>query len=405
MRKVSFGLAVVASLLVGCGGGEAVAPPAAPTPPAAPAAPTAEAPKAEAPKAEEPKPQLSMAELQKKAGMAMGEALNARDAKKLAALYTDNAVVKMAGAPSDLVGRDAVTKHWDMLFTAFSKTKMMSSRVWMKDDVVVVEWGWTGTHAGEFPPGVKATEKAVGAMGVDVMWFTPEGLIKEQHTYHDMGTIMSQIGVSKQKARPVPTLGSAPQMVASTNSADETKNVDALKKMFGAIEKKSEADFIGSATDDITWDDMTQPEAMKGKAAGKKYFADVQKGFKDAKISVEKAWGVGDFVITETTFSGTHTGPFMGMQPTKKAVNIHGVDIVQFKDGKMVKGWTYGNSAEVMVQLGLMPAHGAKDAAKDAKPGAAAPAGKTDAKPAAPAAAPAKTDAKPAAPAAAPAKK
>ena len=31
-------------------------------------------------------------------------------------------------------------------------------------------------------------------------------------------------------------------------------------------------------TDDITWDDMTQPETMKGKAAGKKFFADDDQG-------------------------------------------------------------------------------------------------------------------------------
>lgn len=382
MRRISFGLSAVALVLVACGG-EAVTPPTTPTPPVATTAPApteTPAPVAEAPKAA---PQLSMPELQKKAGMAMGEAINAHDAKKLASLYTENATLKIAGAP-DMTGRDALVKHWDMIFKAFPDMKTMSSRVWMKGDVVVVEWGWTGKHSTEFPPGVKATEKPVGAMAVDVMWFTPEGLVKEQHTYHDMGTVMSQIGVSKQKGRPVPTLATAPTTVVSTNAADEAKNVEAAKKMYAAFEKKSDADFLGNSADDLAWDDMTMPETMKGKAAGKKFFGEMTKAFPDVKMETTNVWAVGDFVIAEGTLSGTHKGAFMGIQPTKKAISLHGIDILQYKDGKMIRGWSYGNGAEMMTQLGLMPQPGAKADAKAADP-KAAPA-KTDAKPATPAA-------------------
>ncbi len=377
MRRISFGLAAVAFVLAACGGEEAA-------PPKTPAAPveTAPAPVAEAPKAEEPKKaQPSMAEMQMMTGKSLGEAINAHDAKKLSAYFTENAVMRMAGAPADVTGREAIAANWQKLFDTFSGFKTMSTRTWSKGDVVVVEWAWTGTHTGDMM-GVKATQKPVGTMGVDVMWFAPDGMIKEQHTYMDMGTLMSQIGVSKQKARSVPSIPSTPPvMVASTGSAEETKNVEATSKMLGAFEKKSETDFVGSTADDVTWDDMTQAETMKGKAAGKKYFTEMTKAFPDAKSTTVNAWGVGDFVIAETTMSGTHKGAFFGIQPTKKTVNLHNVDIMQFKDGKVAKGWSYGNGAELMTQLGLMPAM--KDP-KDAKDAKAAPA-KTDAKPATPA--------------------
>jgi len=405
MRKISFGLAAGFALaLSACGGGaEEVAPVKAPVPETAPVP----APVTEAPKKEEPKAQLSMPEMQKKTMMSYAEAMNAHDAKKLAALYTDSASVNVAGTPGEAKGKDAIAGQYQKLFDAFSNFKTAASRVFMKNDVVVVEWAWNGTHSGDLH-GIKATEKPAGTMGVDVIWFSPEGLIKEQHTYYDMGTMMSQIGLSKQKGRPAPTLATAPQFVTSSGSAEETKNVELASKMWGALEKKSEADFIGSSAEDITWDDMTQPETMKGKAAGKKYFNEMTKAFPDAKASITNSWAVGDFVISENTFTGTHKGAFFGMQPTKKSVNMHGLDIMQFKDGKVVKGWSYGNSAEMMTQLGLMPMPGAAkaDAPKgDAKAPAATPA-KTDAK--APAATPAKADAPKGdakAPAAAPAKK
>lgn len=390
MRRISFGLAAVSlcALVFAACGGETVTPPTTPTPPVATTPPEPTPP---APTPSEPaKPAPTLAELQKKAGEGIGAAINAHDPKKIASFYTENATIKFAGMP-DLTGRDAIEQMWTKNFAGAKDSKSMANRIWVKGDVVVVEWAWAGVHSGDMM-GVKATEKPVGMQGVDIMWFTPEGLVKEQHTYADVGTIMSQIGVSKQKGRPVPAIPTAPTVVVSTNGDNEAKNVDLAKKMFGAFEKKSDADFLGNASDDIQWDDMTMPETMKGKAAGKKFFADMTKAFPDVKVENPNVWGIGDFVIAEGTLSGTHKGAFMGIQPTKKSINLHGVDIVQVKDGKIVRGWSYANGGEMMMQLGLMPPPGAKDA----KPAA----GKTDAKPATPAA-----PAKPATPAAPPAKK
>jgi steroid delta-isomerase-like uncharacterized protein len=388
MRKVSFAIAV-GFVLSACGGGEdAAKPPQAPQTPVA-TAPTPTETAAPAP-APAPAPQKSLAELQKETMQGLGQAMNARDAKKIASFYTESAVMKHPGAP-DVNGRDAIAAHWQKMFDAFSNTKGGVSRVWMKGDVVVTEWAWTGKNTGELM-GMKATEKDVGMTGVSVAWFSPEGLIKEEHAYSDGGTMMSQLGVSKQKARPIPTVPSGPpQVFSSNNAADEAKNVEAANKMFAAFEKKSEADFVAGADDKLEWDDMTQPETSKGKEAAKKYFKAMTAAFPDAKTTTTNVWGVGDFVIAEGTFSGTHKGPLFGIPATQKPVTMHALDIIQFKDGKVVKGWSYGNSAEWMMQLGLMKEPGAK---KDDK---------APAKPAAPAA-PAKKDDK-AAPAPAPAKK
>jgi steroid delta-isomerase-like uncharacterized protein len=385
MRSVCGLAVVVLAVAIGaCGGDEAKPQPVVPATPVQPVTPP---PVVEAPK-EEPKPAPTMAELQKQTHAGLAMAMNAHDAKKTASFYTENAVIKMAGMP-DVTGRDAIAAMWQMNWDMASNAKAGANRIFVKGDVVVVEFAWAGTHSGNMGP-IKATEKPIGAQGVDIMWFAVDGLIKEQHTYMDMGTIMSQIGASKQKGRAVPTVPSAmPAVAVATGSAEETKNVDAATKMFAAFEKKSADDFMGGASDDITWDDMTQPETMKGKAAGKKYFAAMTTAFPDVKSTTTNAWGVGDVVIAEGTLSGTQKGAFFGIPATKKPINLHGVDIMQFKDGKIVAGRSYGNGAEMAMQLGLMPAPGAaKDANAKTAPKAdakGAPAGKTDAKPATPA--------------------
>jgi steroid delta-isomerase-like uncharacterized protein len=329
-----------------------------------------------------------------KTGKGIFEAMNAHDSKKLAGFYTDGATLKVAGLP-DMTGKDAIGQTWQRLFDAFPDFKTGASRVWVKNDIAVMEWAMTGTHQGELF-GIKGTEKKVGVQGCDVIWFTPEGQIKEHHTYYDGGTILSQIGVSPQKVRAIPAVPASPQMITG-NSPDEAKNADMVKATMTAMDTKKEADFLANVSDTVEYDDMTQEKTSKGKAEAKKFFKEFTTGFPDSKTTFPTTITVGDWVITENQWTGTHKGSFFGMPATKKTVNMRGVDIFQFKDGKMVKGWSYSNSADFMQQLGKMQKPGA---AKAADPKAAAAGAKpADPKAAAPAAKPA------ADPKAAPAKK
>lgn len=366
MRKVSFALAVGFALVAGCGGGEENQAPKTPATPAATTpAVTAPAPTAEAPK-DEAKPKESLAELQQKTMKGYVEATNAHDAKKLSGFYAEGGVVKIAGAPADASGREAIAQSYQKLFEAFKDYTVAPSRVFTKGDIAVVEWAFNGTHTGDLW-GIKATEKKVGAMGVDVMWFTPEGQIKEHHVYYDGGTILSQIGLSKQKARSIPTLASSPQVITSTGSADETKNIESAKNMDAAMDAKKDADWLANMADNVEYDDMTQPQTSKGKPEAKKFFKEMTTAFPDIKSTTHNAWAFGDFVVTETSWTGTHKGAFFGMPATKKSVTAKGLDIMQFKDGKMVHGWGYSNGADFMQQLGMMPKAGEAKAG-DKKP-------------------------------------
>lgn len=392
MRKVSFGLAV-GFVLIACGGGESEPPKTPATP--APTMTTAPATTASVePPKEEPK-KASFAEMQQKTMMGFVEALNARDAKKLSSFYTPNAVQKVAGAPSDMTGPEQIQGGYQKLFDAFKDFKTAPNRVFKKDDVVVVEWAFTGTHTGDLW-GMKATEKPVGANGIDLFWFDKDsGLVKEHHVYYDGATVLSQIGVSKQKARPIPTLSSAPSApIESKGTPEEQKNVDTYKAMMGSFESKKEADFLANISDTAEYDDYTMPQTMKGKAEAKKFFKEMTTAFPDTKATLLNTWAFGDFVVAETQMTGTNKGPFMGMPATKKTVNMRGVDVQQFKDGKLVHGWSYSNGAEFAQQMGLMPTP--KKADDKAKPGDK-PA--TTAKPADTKATPAKPADKPATPA------
>jgi steroid delta-isomerase-like uncharacterized protein len=329
-------------------------PPATPT-----AAPTTTA------SATPPAAKPTQAELQMAAAKSVVEAMNAHDAKKYAALFTDDATVMIPGMP-ELHGRADIEKQVQGFFDGFKDMKFWIASTWQKGDMSFVQWGWSGTNTGEFM-GMKSTEKPAGGLGMSAIWFNADGAMKKENRYFDAAGIMTQLGHVKGKARPVPTATATPEMHAAKSTPDEDKNVEVVKAMEASMESKKEADFLMSMADDIEYADMSAPENSKGKGEAKKFFGMFTKAIPDMKVAVSNATGVEDFVILESNVTGTHKGQLGPFAATKKPVNLHGIDIFQLKDGKVVKGWSFANNVELLTQIGVMKAPGAAGAKTETK--------------------------------------
>jgi steroid delta-isomerase-like uncharacterized protein len=115
------------------------------------------------------------------------------------------------------------------------------------------------------------------------------------------------------------------------------------------------------------------PGQEQGLAGFKKMMEEWRKGMPDMKVEILDVMSDGDRVIAHVRQSGTMSGEMMpGMPPGKKAVDVQGVDIVRFKDGKAVEHWGYYEEMKMMQQLGMMPPMGgAADSTTGAAPGAA----------------------------------
>ena len=348
MRIARLSFALAAGLIgVACGGETPEPKPPAPppvattTPPPAPTATEAAAPAA---------PQKSMPAMQAEAIKVMTDGFVAGDAKKVASIYADDAVMMMPGMP-EAKGRAAIEKDTAQFFAAVSKLKMAATRVFTKDDTVIAEWAMNGVHTGDFM-GVKATEKPVGWHGATLMKFNKDGKVTEDHTYFNMPTMMAQIGAIKgMKARAVPELPASPEMVTFKAGDKDAAHKALVEKMNGAMASKKEADFVGGLADNIEWDDVAAPGPTKGKDGAKKYFKMFTAAFGDMKSDKQDVWVFGDYVVQETKWTATHKGTFMGIPATKKPVTMHGLDVMKVEGDKIVKGWSYDNGAELMMQI------------------------------------------------------
>jgi steroid delta-isomerase-like uncharacterized protein len=63
----------------------------------------------------------------------------------------------------------------------------------------------------------------------------------------------------------------------------------------------------------------------------------------------------GDKVVTRWTMRGTHREEFRGIAPTGKELEITGIGIFRFSDGKVVESWDNFDQLGMMQQLGVIP--------------------------------------------------
>ena len=91
----------------------------------------------------------------------------------------------------------------------------------------------------------------------------------------------------------------------------------------------------------------------------KKDLASLFAAFPDFHIQSNFMMADSDMVTAQFTATGTNSGTFMGMPATGKKINIDGIDIIRFKNGKAADHWGYVDQMKMMSQLGMMPPMGA----------------------------------------------
>ena len=80
--------------------------------------------------------------------------------------------------------------------------------------------------------------------------------------------------------------------------------------------------------------------------------------FPDFRVTIEDEIVAGDRVATRGYFTGTHTGEFMGMPATGRAIRCSYSDIWRLEDGKGRENWVQMDMLGLMQQLsGEMAEH------------------------------------------------
>ncbi|HEY1690977.1 MAG TPA: ester cyclase [Polyangiaceae bacterium] len=357
MNRAIAGVAVVGvvCLALGCDEDKKTTEPASS---AAAALPTESAPPAPV------EPKATPAEAIAKTMKADVAAWNAHDAAAVAACYEPQGKLVISGMP-EFRDRQAVMAEAKANFTAFPDFKVAVTHSYVHGNTVAIEWVVTGKNDGP-DMGQPATGRTMGILGASVSTFDDDGLIKEEHRYFDLPTLRSQLD-AKAKAGtfrpPVALPTAATEEHVSKGTPDEAKTLDVAKAFYAAWGANKPADFAAFLTDATLMEDAGDPKAKNGVKPAVDTLGSMFKAFPDTTMSEPVLFATGDVVVAVVDVAGTNKGPLMGMKPTNKHVESRFLDVTVWKDGKLAHEMSYANSADMLVQLGVMPPIGAAPAA------------------------------------------
>lgn len=77
--------------------------------------------------------------------------------------------------------------------------------------------------------------------------------------------------------------------------------------------------------------------------------------FPDLVVGIDDQYEAGDVVITRWTATGTQTGGFPGLPPTRGRATVSGVQIDRFEDDRIAESWRYWDTLGMLQQLGAVP--------------------------------------------------
>ena len=78
-------------------------------------------------------------------------------------------------------------------------------------------------------------------------------------------------------------------------------------------------------------------------------------GFPDLTTSIQDMFVSGDKLAVTLLWRGTHTGPYGGVAPTGKTVEVRDTAIWHFRDGKVTEILTLQDQFAILKQIGYLP--------------------------------------------------
>ena len=216
-----------------------------------------------------------------------------------------------------------------------------------------------GTQEAPFN-GLAPSGKTFGVFLARAQDLDDQGRPGSVRTYVDHGGMLAQLGAAPRGARnraPYPTTGKVGPTILATGTELEATNIALIKAAFDRFNNKDWKGLTALYNSDAALYDQVLPADTEGTRAIGKYYAELGKGFPDAREKVEAIWGAGDFVVAETTFTGTNDGPAPGMgikKATKKAATVRSAHVFRFVGGKVIQHWIFGNGLALPTQLGLI---------------------------------------------------
>jgi steroid delta-isomerase-like uncharacterized protein len=139
---------------------------------------------------------------------------------------------------------------------------------------------------------------------------------------------------------------------ATGDAGDPETNKPLFQRMFDEVSKGNLSVIDELFAADYIMHDPAWPMEVRGPEGFKQWTgAMFEPFFSDSVFGLEDMIAEGNKVAVRWTWSGTHTGEFLGIPATGRQIAITGTSIHRFADGKFVESWASYDSMGMMQQL------------------------------------------------------
>ena len=126
-----------------------------------------------------------------------------------------------------------------------------------------------------------------------------------------------------------------------------------VRLFYEEVWDKGNTDFAYDVfADDYIRHDFRATEPPRGPSGQKKIADDFRAAFPDLRVQVDLIFGEGALVVGRWTATGTHAGPWGGLEPSGRRVTFSAANIFRFEDGKVAEIWNHRDDLGLQEQIG-----------------------------------------------------
>ncbi|MEA2256015.1 MAG: hypothetical protein QOG35_2060 [Solirubrobacteraceae bacterium] len=96
------------------------------------------------------------------------------------------------------------------------------------------------------------------------------------------------------------------------------------------------------------------PAGMEGHDGLRRFHRSLWDAFPDAALAVEDMVVEGDRAALRYRLTGTHRGPYLGVTPTARPIDVQGMMVVRVAGGLVVEEWHSPTELTILRQLGAI---------------------------------------------------
>lgn len=134
--------------------------------------------------------------------------------------------------------------------------------------------------------------------------------------------------------------------------SEENKNL--IVRLLGAMNDGDVETIKGHLTEDFVRHDMVEVfSPFLGKDGAGEFVEALHEGVPDLRVDIEDIFASGDRVVVREVNRGTHSGPFLGVEPTGRTVEFSGINIYRIEKGRVAETWQHIDWHGALRQIGV----------------------------------------------------